>query len=1328
MDDDFDFQPVKPRGFHDGGAAAFAEMQTLHDSLDHDKIDKIMMDNAAMLEKSSMAQQVLLDSKAPILADQPEHHKAIEQAIARDAANGIPVDTNLDPHFATRQMLDSSNPANLVRMPEDFSSGAGAVYSGGSSSASGSASSAGNAGAEKPSDLESTIAAIRLDSERQKRFVILGDQDIKNAFMRKLEARGQVYYSGGASVITISRAKALATLKEVTEERDSSVVHAVNLKLDREGGGPMVRPTGWDALKVMGDNIRGGIDSIKAGFKNVIGRQHEIDVVVVGNKASVDAKLEELGKFISDLDDKKLLKNGQASAAATTTATSKAAEGGAKESSPATDGASKVVGEGAESGARRVSLKDLGNGKPLELVGTSTLSDVLSRVQDKVNAYSAELAAQREALKEHEQAKKIKSMESDKAKESGAVTADKPEPVNKFASKLATQLTEGFQDTSTLAQEHGKGADKKTQAETLLQKVSALKDPVEREFQTLPEKDRHQALVHIAALVQKADSKEFGDKAVEKLDTRDADKSATPRENLDKFIDLEAKRTPDLMAKITPLVQELVSSKAITETQSTAITEQFQKASEKVVQATPAEKPIDPASAYVTSPAIPTPHAASQPLESTGSDPTLRNSLAQVAASGPDKLSAEQAQSLVSSLEALRGKSLAALDDSKGDSPTQTLVRVEGLLQMLGKGELGDDLKAKAKELAEPLRQWKQQDALRYVAADGSVTNPRPEVVAQTKAAESEWHPAPVKEFVRFEDPVQPAKPSATTTSDSNQPAASSDATAAPQATAPLASTSASAATGPDASAAQAQGARQEAGLSPEPASNTVTAPSPAKDTVTPPQTAEAGTGSAPTGVTPQAPEASASKSLSLRDSLEQLATAGPDKLSASQAENLVASLDALRTKPLAALDASEGARPTQTLVRVEGLLKELESGRLGDELKAQAKDLEAPLQKWAQQDAQRYARTEGDTVGSRDAVVAQAKASEQAWHSQSTVADTKPELGNGAPGSEPAIGRGAVTPSAQDLAAQRLVETEAAGGKLSMMMSNPPGSFTNRDKSWNETNIQKAAQEVLKLDPESVDKLSTSQVTKLAAYSYWLADKASSGRLPGFDTPEGKEQASQLVSRAGELLAVMDAKGAVADWPKDVAKDLKKADNMVEAREKLDQMSAVNSKSQGELFTEASTSTAKGRAISPAAARSLANELIDSVYRAPEITETQAKYLLKNAANLTPESLKSLDSQTQAKTAVALSELTEQVRNGAMGEVSQLPGAVQKHLVQAEGAVEKLLGEFNKSSGMRQSLQVARSVLDDKLDSPAAESIRGVKDASRGQAAGADSGPSLSR
>lgn len=64
------------------------------------------------------------DDKSRVMAGQPEPHKAVDQANANDAANGIPVDPGLDPRFAThraaQQLLDSNTPDSWTSPLEDL--------------------------------------------------------------------------------------------------------------------------------------------------------------------------------------------------------------------------------------------------------------------------------------------------------------------------------------------------------------------------------------------------------------------------------------------------------------------------------------------------------------------------------------------------------------------------------------------------------------------------------------------------------------------------------------------------------------------------------------------------------------------------------------------------------------------------------------------------------------------------------------------------------------------------------------------------------------------------------------------------------------------------------------------------------------------------------------------------------------------------------------------------------------------------------------------------------------------------------------------------------
>ena len=255
--------------------------------------------------------------------------------------------------------------------------------------------------------------------------------------------------------------------------------------------------------------------------------------------------------------------------------------------------------------------------------------------------------------------------------------------------------------------------------------------------------------------------------------------------------------------------------------------------------------------------------------------------------------------------------------------------------------------------------------------------------------------------------------------------------------------------------------------------------------------------------------------------------------------------------------------------------------------------------------------------------------------------------------------------------------------------MANPAGSFTNRDKSWNETNIQKAAQEVMRIDPQVVGELSSAQRVKVASYAAWVADNANNGKLPGFSTPEGKAQATQLVEHAAALISKVGPGDSI---PNDVNKQLEKADRMVNAMETLEKSASMSSQSQASRHESSARVN-----ISPAAANALAKDLVHAVYKTPELSEAQAKYLLKSAPSLTESSIKALEPQMQAKTAAAMSSLAESVRNGAMGEFSKLPSSVQKNVVFAQNSADALLSSLSKDPAMRAELNQAFEELNGK-------------------------------
>lgn len=422
----------------------------------------------------------------------------------------------------------------------------------------------------------------------------------------------------------------------------------------------------------------------------------------------------------------------------------------------------------------------------------------------------------------------------------------------------------------------------------------------------------------------------------------------------------------------------------------------------------------------------------------------------------------------------------------------------------------------------------------------------------------------------------------------------------------------------------------------------------------------------------------------SFRDRVEALAAAGPQNLTESQARSLVAEVDAMRTKPLSALDDGKGAGPSQTLQRVESLLQPVASGRFGPELQAYAGDLQDTLSKWQKQDAQRL--QQDSLVGKEPAA---AKAPEQASAVEPAKATAaKPETV--AP-VEPPRNLEQERARAEELRKQG--ETEAAAGKLSSLMSNPAGSFTNRDKTWNESNIQAAAQSVLRLDVSSVAQMSPSARTQLAGYSAWMADNAARGKLPGFDSEQGKEVAAQLVNKTTELINLAEGK-----MPAAAQKNLEKAERLVEAQPKV--MARDAGAQQGK---SSSMETEPTRSISPQQASSMAKDLVHAVYKDGALSEPYVKNLLKNAKSLTPDALKSLDTATKAKTAVALAEVVSLVKEGGLGEYSSLSPALRNNVDAAQGAADALQTELSKTGGSRSALNAAYAELRELNSEPAA-------------------------
>jgi hypothetical protein len=1197
-------------------------------------------------ENEKVADEVLNNRNAPFTVEDEAQQRAIHTAAAHEGLR-----------TPETEAIMNANPDAFKAPGADAFPASGSAPSEAPSNAAGSGSST---PAPKPTSLEETLSSIRMNGDRQHRLVISGDPVIEKAFYEKLEERGQVYYKGGSPVITLSAAKAIKVLQEtVAEHQGAKLAHAMSVELDRDHGGVMgtvnsklANLPAALARKLEGDGNNGALANAAAAAANYFARRHAIDVVVIGQPDVVSAKMKELGSFASDLE-----RNGHVKAGSVTDA----------------DG--------------RLKLSENG---PLVLNGTARLTDALREVKAKVNTYNFEQADNHKVLKEIDRKGDGQKLADHRAKvadeASGKTPADRP---NEHAEKLAGRIDKGIQSPDLLHVKNGKG---QVEALVLLQQSRGLKDPAgDRELQTLPDGARQKAIVQMAALVEKVANKEFGPEHVKTLDQHKADTSSI-RQKVDAYIAMEAIRDPSFAEKTQPLLKEMVDRKVLTEQQAETI-------SNKVVLAVAKE-----AAAEALAPKAPAgpSGALSADSKSTSADASATGTNA----STESQRGANSADTKSTSADASTTGTRASTESNSGTNSAET----------------------------------------KSASLDATTAGTRATAESNSGANSAETKSASLDATTTGTRATAESNSGANSATDGKSVASESTASLAANASAPSVSS---------------KDARVE--------------PTLGSDVPTAPASKAASEASAPV----------ADKPLELRDRIEAMAKEGPASLTADKAHELVAALDGIRSKPLTALDAGAGSEPTRTLVRTETLLKELETGRFGEELKAQAKDLAEPLQKWEKQDTTRFNNDGSVTTLNRDDVVAGVKTGLSKWDgapgtaqadvvapapapskgpagdAQSTPANpekastsaspavaqeaaaVKPDAAatvkadaapvvkadaaaeakvdapqvtkveapvvkadvaqQATPEAAPAAKVEAAQPAkteaaaevkaapvqdpaataAKEQAAQRLTETESAGAKLSQMMSNPAGSFTNRDKTWNHENVQRAASEVMRLDPDSVAQLSPAQRTKVAVYAAWVAENARDGKLPGFSSEDGKQTATQLVERAATLISKLEDGSKL---PADIQKNLDKGDRMLASKAELQNSASHSSEQSNQQSRE---QQAQG-GISPRAADAFAKDLVHAVYRAPELREADVKYLLRNAANLTPAATRDMEPQLRAQTAVAMSHLAQEVKGGAMGDFSKLPSQVQKNVVTASNTAETLLTSMAKDPSMRAELNQA--------------------------------------
>lgn len=426
---------------------------------------------------------------------------------------------------------------------------------------------------------------------------------------------------------------------------------------------------------------------------------------------------------------------------------------------------------------------------------------------------------------------------------------------------------------------------------------------------------------------------------------------------------------------------------------------------------------------------------------------------------------------------------------------------------------------------------------------------------------------------------------------------------------------------------------------------------------------------------------AAASAPESLRDRLESMTRDGAS-ITPAQAGSVLAELDARRTQPLSSLDAGEGKQPTETLARLKTVLDEAESGRFGKALAAQAGDLRSALDGWEKQDQARPGFV-ADAVKNADKPAAATGTTPSTSAEVASAPTANPDATQSASPTSPAQASqgGGATSDGLDAGTARSMATAESFAKLSMDMANPAGTFTNRDKTWNEPALQRVAQTIARMDPDAVSQMAPKDQVAVAAYSVWLNDAIGSGKVPGFSSEDGRKLATQVTEKAVAFIQNLPEGAAMSPA---VEKQVTKAENMVDAM--VSREARLQEQAQGATPTPTKTVDAS----------SLAKDVVHAVYKETELSESYVKYLLKNAEQLTPESIKSLDPESKAKTAAALNFLAGEVRQGALGDFDSLSPGVKKNVIAAQQTADTLTNTLAKEPGMQAELIKANIALTD--------------------------------
>lgn len=592
---------------------------------------------------------------------------------------------------------------------------------------------------EKPTDLESLLATTPVSDKRQSRFVMTGDPDIIKAVELKLQARGLMSFVGGQKVISANDRQLNKVMAEVVKGFEgASVNRALELELPREGAGI--------------------IGSARAGLDNFFGRRDAVEIVVLGAQSHQDAKMEELGKLVRAMSSKEFFSAQEKDKLSGALST---------DNKLVTDGKTPLKLKGSKN------LSDL-------VIMASNVTEPYRRHQREQNETRNELRKSRE---DQDLVRKAEASVGPKGKEFGALSADGKERLLeaegllrggdkvlyqelpgkgtqakralgfagtvgvKELAEVAPQRAESYlaSMTGVLAKELEKPTFK-LNAETpgkLQEHLAAMRD---RDPESV---GRMQKLVD-SLVADGALTKQQGDFVSKAIATGELDRSLLSEKGSTNASEktTEARKEAAVPEASRAPEKSSESSRADAAAGSTAqATDQTAKGSVEKAAVQPqgveaaSGKAAEPPRTEATSPTTQSVSEKDAAAQTQGRvEPTLTSEkvavrapvvapakglaadLETVSKAGAEALSPAKAEALLGAVSDLRSSKLSALDSREGEGPSQTLSRLERVLDTVQKGNYPEHLVIQAEELGKSLERWKQEDHKRQggdaVAAD----------------------------------------------------------------------------------------------------------------------------------------------------------------------------------------------------------------------------------------------------------------------------------------------------------------------------------------------------------------------------------------------------------------------------------------------------------------------------------------------------------------------------------------------------------------------------------------------------------------------------------